>query len=108
KFHGWAESCANNRGGENSVGRGGCISWPLSGPSEPPCRTAAIDRSCTTCAALGRSGSSVTADKPVRVKAAGWLGLRVVAKRRRVGSIFNGENALHAPPPAAPGGGYCM
>ncbi len=51
--------------GDVSRGR----SWPLSGPSEPPCRTAAIDRSCTTCAARGRSGSSVTADKPVRVKA---------------------------------------
>jgi hypothetical protein len=55
----------------HSEGNRGCISWPLSGPSEPPCRTAAIDRSCTTCAARGRSGSSVTADKPVRVKAAG-------------------------------------
>jgi hypothetical protein len=53
----------------HSEGNRGCISWPLSGPSEPPCRTAAIDRSCTTCAARGRSGSSVTADKPVRVKA---------------------------------------
>jgi hypothetical protein len=55
----------------HSVGNRGCIYWPFSGPSEPPCRTAAIDRSCTICAARGRSGSSVTADKPVRVKAAG-------------------------------------
>jgi hypothetical protein len=45
----------------HSEGNRGCISWPLSGPSEPPCRAAAIDRSCTTCAARGRSGSSVTA-----------------------------------------------
>src|SRR6266699_3503407 len=50
----------------HSVGNRGCIYWPFSGPSEPPCRTAAIDRSCTICAARGRS--SVTADKPVRVK----------------------------------------
>jgi hypothetical protein len=49
----------------HSVGNRGCIYWPFSGPSEPPCRTAAIDRSCTICAARGRSGSSVTADKPV-------------------------------------------
>src|SRR5437016_1886103 len=49
----------------HSVGNQGCIYWPFSGPSEPPCRTAAIDRSCTICAARGRSGSSVTADKPV-------------------------------------------
>jgi hypothetical protein len=55
----------------HSVGNRGCIYWPFSGPSEPPCRTAAIDRSGTICAARGRSGSSVTADKPVRVKAAG-------------------------------------
>jgi hypothetical protein len=49
----------------HSVGNRGWIYWPFSGPSEPPCRTAAIDRSCTICAARGRSGSSVTADKPV-------------------------------------------
>ena len=48
----------------HSVGNRGCIYWPFSGPSEPPCRTAAIDRSCTICAARGRSGSSVTADSP--------------------------------------------
>src|SRR5215471_13479052 len=66
--HALAESCGHNRRGENSVGESGCISWPFSGPSEPPYGTAAIDRSCTTCAARGRSGSSVTADKPVRVK----------------------------------------
>src|SRR6266566_9938329 len=60
----------------HSVGNRGCIYWPFSGPSEPPCRTAAIDRSCTICAARGRSGSSVTADKPVCVKAAGRSGPR--------------------------------
>src|SRR5258707_7035745 len=49
----------------HSVGNRGCIYWPFSGPSEPPCRTAAIDRSCPICAARGRSGSSVTAGKPV-------------------------------------------
>jgi hypothetical protein len=58
---------------ETGVGNRRCISWPLSGPSEAPCRTAAIDRSCTTCAARGRSGSSVTADKPVRVTIADRL-----------------------------------
>ena len=57
----WAITCA-----ETGVGNRRCI-WPLSGPSESPCRTAAIDRSCTTCVARDRSGSSVTADKPVRV-----------------------------------------
>jgi hypothetical protein len=61
-FHVLAETRAHNTRGAIAWGNRGCISWPLSGPSEPPCRTAAIDLSCTTCAARGRSGSSVTAD----------------------------------------------
>ena len=64
----WPEVAATTSAGKIAWGNRGCISWPFSGPSEPPCRTAAIDRSCTTCAARGRSGSSVTAAKPVRVK----------------------------------------
>jgi hypothetical protein len=58
----WPKLAPTTRAGEIAWGNRGCISWPLSGPSEPPCRTAAIDLSCTTCAARGRSGSSVTAD----------------------------------------------
>jgi hypothetical protein len=67
---------------------------------------AAIDRSCTICAARGRSGSSVTADKPVRVKAAGsgaWGAGRPIppAKVESAALVLQPRPAGHNPQAAA-------